>query len=186
MKYKYTFIHNGQAQNLKHEDKNALMAAVIDFFEKHNIKFDHGSISRAIDRQSKITSSDRSVGLAEAFIGAKALLNYTRGKAASAKEMNRRASICAQCPVIQSTSGCQACGASRQAANLANQIRVHKGSEEPIPKTVSSKYCGICECSLSLMVVTQYKDFNKESEEKNSKRPDNCWLKRTSINFTNE
>lgn len=188
MKSQYTYYHRGSAIKFESNDRNDLYVKVTDYFKKNNITFSPDLLLKAIDRQSKKTpgSKPKKKKLYDVMMGAKAMLRYVFKEGASGSEIRRRASICESCPMRSSTSGCSACGAAAQATKLVNEIRVKKRIQDEIPASIKTKYCSICDCSLALMAVTKYKDFYQESSNKNALRPDHCWLKTTSENFTNE
>jgi hypothetical protein len=167
--------------------KEELMAIVKDHCEKNNINFAASVVSAHIDAQNNFSKpKEKKVSISDAYNGARAVLRYVAGNSVSNAELNRRAEICRTCPQLKITSGCMSCGAGGRIARLVNTIRAYKKSESQVPKPVENKYCGVCSCSIPMMILTRYKDFYKEATSKNSTRPDNCWLKETSENFTNE
>jgi hypothetical protein len=167
--------------------KAELITQVKVYCHENNINFSHAIVSAHIDAQNNIpTKPQKKVGILDAFNGARAVLRYAAGNSATPEEVLRRAEICKTCPMLKATTGCASCGAGGRIARYINAIRVFKKYESAIPKEVESKYCDVCSCSIPMMIVTHYKDFYKESESKNSARPDHCWLKRTSENFTDE
>lgn len=188
-KFRYVSVISGEVKRFEHENREILVEAVTSFYRKNNIIFNLEDINRRIDRQSKtyITQAKtKKISFSEALNGAKALLKYSAGNSVSGKEILRRSSICEKCPLLSNVSNCMGCGAASVITKAVNGIRSVKGAEIPIPKAVNTKYCGVCQCSIPLMVVTRYEDFRTETTEKNSRRPDNCWLKTTSPNFTDE
>ncbi len=187
MKYVFKIAIKGKVHSFASESYSSIFSQVSQTLKENNINFTEKEIRAQIERQSSLSTKKKSkVSLLDAFNGARALINYTAGNSASPQEIYRRAEICRGCPVLDQTSGCAACGAARNAANLVNMIRAHKKSEVAIPSDLKDKYCGSCSCSISLLIVTKYKDFHKESDEKNARRPDVCWIKRASKNFTEE
>jgi|SRR6478609_10211164 len=187
MIYKYSFAYQGKLQKFSSDQRMAVYDKASTFMLENGIRFNQGDLLKAIDRQSNVVnSSKKRISLKDAFSGALAALNYIAGKSVSVDEMNRRASICEKCPLRSRISGCTSCGAGRAMTNLANEIRVKKGTQAPIPSSIKDSFCGICSCSLSLMVVTGIEDFYSETSEKNNRRPDVCWLKKTSINYSHE
>jgi hypothetical protein len=178
---------NGKTIKLEANTKPELIAMAKDYCEKNNINFAENIISAHIDAQNAtVKKPSNKVGILDAFNGARAILRYVSGESTTPSEMIRRAKICEGCEKLSAISGCAACGAGRRIANIVNTIRAHKKSEVEVPRNVQNKYCGICSCSIPMMVLTKYKDFYRENETKNNSRPDNCWLKESSPNFTNE
>ena len=183
--YRYTFAYKGKVYRFESQSKDIVLSQLIEFHQKNNIIFDREKLSMSIDRQSKMAKPKKKVGIADAVVGAKALLRFTSGEAVSGSEMERRASICSQCPHISLISGCRSCGAAGAIAKLLNAVRAAHKLQYPIPVSVKEKYCSVCDCSLALMVPSKISAF-AENDEKNGKRPDNCWIKRTSQNYINE
>jgi hypothetical protein len=186
MKYKYTFVWKGQLRSFDNEDKNALLADVSAYLNKNNINFTQADLSKAIDRQSKLTPTKKKLALRDVVAGANAVIRYMGGSSVSNDEIIRRSFICEGCPLIEKIGGCGPCGAAGKISSFVNNVRQKMGISIAIPNQTKNSYCGICGCSLALLVVTRKENFHKESSEENSKRPDRCWLKETSTNFTNE
>jgi hypothetical protein len=184
MKYLYAVVVKGKLEKFSADNKTLLQARVETFFRERGMAIDSASISTSIDRQSKIREKPKKIGLADAAIGAKALIKNLMGSSVSSEEIIRRSSICATCPLMSRIGGCASCGAGGKIANWINGIRAGKKLQIAIPSEVSSSYCGVCQCALALMVVTKKADFYDES--KNGQRPDVCWLKSNSPNLTNE
>lgn len=180
--YTYAVAWNSKLYKFSNSNKAVLMDEVMTFLRKNNINYSDRDISKAIDRQSRIVSQKKRIGLAEAVSGAKAILRYTTGSSVESSEIQRRSAICAACPLINRLGGCAPCGAAGKIANFVSLLRSTLKLQEPIPNEVKSSYCGVCQCSLALMVVSKMDAFN-ETTEQNGKRPDNCWVKKSSINY---
>lgn len=185
MNYKCEIEHEGRVRTFTGDTQTSVFIKVKIFLNKNNIKFSDDMIYRRITSYSKPVKP-KSLSLNDIITGAHAILRYTSGTAASNKEVARRTDICLGCPMRSSTSGCGPCGFSRRIATFINGIRAKKKSEAIIDSKIKQSYCGVCNCSIPMMVLTRYEDFYQESPEKNNKRPDNCWLKQSSPNFTNE
>jgi len=186
MRYKYTFAWKAQVHSFKNDDKNALLAEVKAFMLKNNITFNENDLSIGIDRQSRVTAQKKKIGLKEAMSGANAVIKYLGGNSVSNDEIVRRSYICESCPLKNQIGGCGPCGAAGKIASFVNIVRQKMGISIAIPNSTKSSYCGFCDCALALLLVTKRENFHKELPEVNSKRPDNCWLKTTSKNFSNE
>ena len=153
---KYTYVKDGKINTFTHESKNALISIVVSHLKKNNINFNRDDIAIAIARQCKVQNTKKvKITLADAVAGARALLSYTVGKSTSNAEILRRSSICAGCPMIGRIGGCSSCGAAGKMTRFANSVRSKKGSQIPIPTTVNKQFCGACNCSIALMVVTK-------------------------------
>jgi hypothetical protein len=185
MNYKIDIEHNGRLYTITGDSKDLVFVKAKIFLNKHNINFTEDQIKNRIQNYVK-PSKPKRLGLNDIIIGANAILRYTSGKAASNTEIKRRSEICKSCPMREKTTGCAPCGFGRRIANFINKIRAEKKAEVEIEATLRDSYCGVCSCSIPMMILTQYEDFYVEPDHKNNLRPDACWLKKTSINFTNE
>lgn len=186
MTYKYSMWYKGTLEKFSGPTLEVVFEKVIEFLKKSNINYSSEDIKKAIKRQSGIATPTKKLGFGEAFNGALAALKFTVGKSTSPTEISRRSEICSSCPMIDTVGGCFSCGMGGKIAKAVNEIRAKKGSTIKIPSEVNTKFCGFCSCAIPLMVVTKVEDFYTESTEVNNKRPDVCWLKETSTNFTNE
>jgi hypothetical protein len=185
-KYRWASVIGGKLHKFSHPEKDIVLGMVSDFLRKNNIKFSEKEVIEQIERQSKPSSySIKPIGLQDAFRGANAILNYVSGNSVSEDESMRRSAICQACPLSSTVAGCSSCGLAGKITKFVNTIKKNKGNYA-IPNYISSKFCSFCGCSLPLMVVTKLENFKKESDLDNARRPDNCWLKKTSKNFTNE
>ena len=185
-KFKYSVGHKGVLHKFEGRNKHEVFEKAKDFLKKSNINFSPEDLMKAIERQSGYFVPDKKIGFNEAMTGAMAALKFTTGKSTSAKEIQRRSAICAACPLATSVGGCFSCGVGGKIAKIVTAIRSKKGSDIAIPSEIKNQYCGFCKCALPLMVVTKLEDFYPEAPELNARRPDYCWLKTTSINFSDE
>ena len=187
MIYKYSTVVKGKLYKFSSQHKDVIMSDVMGFFNENNIMFDKKDLSNQIDRQSSpFNTKKKSITLSDAATGAMALIKYAGGSAVSDNELIRRSSICESCPLIDRIGGCSSCGAAGMIARFANTVRQKLSMQSAIPSSVKSSYCGVCNCSLALMVVTKIENFKEEPSIQNNQRPDNCWLKKTSPNFAKE
>lgn len=185
MNYKFDVEHDGKLYTITGDSKDLVFTKAKIFFNKNNIKFTDAQIKGRITNYVK-PSKSKKLTFNDIIVGAGAILRYASGNAASAQEVKRRSEICKSCPMRDRTTGCAACGFSRKVANFINKIRSEKKAEVEIEATLRDSYCGVCNCSIPMMLLTRYEDFYVEPAHKNQLRPDACWLKQTSINFTNE
>ncbi len=182
-KLTYSIGYGGKLHTMDGTSKDEVLSKAIQFHKENNINYSMMELSKAIDRQSKISHQKKKITLTEAIHGAKAVLKYTSGKNAGESEINRRASICLQCPIQDEIGGCRSCGLAGTIAKFVNTIRSSMKLEAPIPAGIRELYCGHCKCSLALIVVTQMDGFVEEDPKENAKRPDMCWLKTTSTSY---
>jgi hypothetical protein len=191
--YKYSFYYNGELYKFSGPDFDRVYSEVANKHNELNIKFDPASLKKSIERQSgsKVTSNSipehrKSKSLADIKRGAMALIKYTAGDSASKEEIKRRVEICKGCSLNQEAAGCRSCGMANTLTNFVKEVKNFKKVSTSIADDVKDRYCGICGCSLFLLSVTKMKDFYNETPQVNARRPDYCWLKENSPNFTHE
>jgi len=90
------------------------------------------------------------------------------GKVVSPEEVRRRHNVCMKCPKRERV-GRDMSTISKFLGMLANRHRV--------PKDVSGSKCGVCGCSLMLLLPATVEDLHADSEEESKKRPETCWMK---------
>jgi len=185
-KFRYSVGHKGELHKFDGPTPHVVFEKAQEFLKKSNINYSPDDLMKAIERQSGFHVPEKKIGFNEAMTGALAAIKFTVGKSTSPKEIQRRANICASCPMSSTVGGCYACGMGGRIAKVISSIRAKKGSAIAIPVEIKSKYCGFCKCALPLMVVTKLEDFHSENQELNLTRPDICWLKTTSPNFSDE
>lgn len=112
--------------------------------------------------------------------GAEALISVSAGNSVNQLEINRRASICQTCPRLEEVPGCMSCGFAGTLSNTINKIkRFFKASFE-IPNNMGKHGCGVCGCSLAVMLPAKTSAFKKDDQ---AQRPDHCWVRKTSDNY---
>lgn len=185
MNYNCDIKHNGRVYSFTGDTHTSVVIKVKIFLKKNNINFSDSKIQSMITSYSK-PIKPKSLTFNEIVTGAQAILRYTNGTSASSTEVTRRTNICIDCPMRSETSGCGPCGFAGRVAKFINGLRAKKKTEAPIDSRIKQSYCDVCKCSIPMMVLTKYEDFYQESSIKNNSRPDNCWLKQSSPNFTNE
>ncbi len=128
--------------------------------------------------------------------GAEAIVNVTSGNIVSQEEINRRARICSGCKTadpdsgivmdgVVSTTDCRACGFASRFATWANKLKKQFGVGHVIPNGLSDKGCIVCKCTLAVMLPSKMSAFDYEKDLQ-EKRPDHCWVKKTSNNYIPE
>ena len=105
------------------------------------------------------------------IVGAKAAMtaftHATRGETVNEDELMRRHRICLACPMLRQKSGAE----TQVSAILGGLANRHK-----VPRDVSKKMCGVCGCSMLLLLPALPADLHKDTEEEESVRPDRCWV----------
>lgn len=129
--------------------------------------------------EAKIGKTEvESVGLSEMANGAKAVLLQTfMDDTVDQLEIDRRALICGECPMVAQVSGCMACGMGKKIKQFGNKVRNWFGSGHRIPSGLEQNYCDVCHCSLAMLLPATM-DQIKESTINDPKRPATCWMKR--------
>jgi hypothetical protein len=98
----------------------------------------------------------------------RAYTEATKGNTVDAAEFNRRISICKACPKLKRVSGL---------TGRVSQILGSLSIKHKVPRDVSGSSCGVCGCSLLLLVPALPQNLHKDSPDEAKKRPATCWLK---------
>jgi len=98
----------------------------------------------------------------------KAFREATRGNVVDTQEVTRRAAICGACPKRTFVRGARS-EVSQVLGVLANKHRV--------PPELSGCMCGVCKCSLMLLIPATPADLHKDTPEELAERPEQCWIK---------
>jgi hypothetical protein len=80
-----------------------------------------------------------------------------------------RTAICLKCPKRQRNTGVIT-RVSKILGDLANKHRV--------PEAIADYRCGVCKCSLMLLLPATDKDQHKDSVQEARRRSLTCWLKK--------
>jgi hypothetical protein len=97
----------------------------------------------------------------------KAFQHALSGNVVSPEEVRRRGNVCATCPKRERVRN-SVSKISRFLGMLANRHR--------LPKEIKDFACGVCGCSLQLLLPATKEDLHKDSPEEAAKRPEQCWL----------
>lgn len=84
------------------------------------------------------------------------------------REVMRRVAICQACPKLKRDTGVKT-GISRMLGNLANKHR--------LPDEIKGKSCGVCGCSMMLLLPANTESLHKDNEDESKIRPTTCWMK---------
>lgn len=125
-------------------------------------------------------SKKKKLGFSDYLHGAEALVNVSAGNTVDQLEINRRAGICQFCPKLEEVPGCMSCGFAGTLSNALNKIKKAFDSGFEIPNNMSKHGCGVCGCSLAVMLPAKTSAF-KETDQ--NLRPDHCWVKKKSNNY---
>jgi hypothetical protein len=109
------------------------------------------------------------IGLVGAMAALKAYADARGGDVVSPEELRDRTAVCRSCPKRKLSSGILT-KVSEKLGILANAHRV--------PKDVSAYSCGVCGCSLMLLLPARGVALHKDTPEEARERPDSCWIKK--------
>jgi len=193
--YTFTDRTTGKPVTLSNKKLEPLIASVIKHRAHNNIEYIEHEVAQevaaanntkfsgiySVDPKKLINKPKLTIAAAKSACGA--LLNVARGEVEMNRVISKRWDICAKCPNLTSVSDCMTCGGAGRVGDMLNSIRAKFGKFFTLPSSASERYCGFCGCSMALLLPTLMKSQKEESDEKNAKRPDECWLKKTSVNY---
>ena len=122
----------------------------------------------------------KKLGLSEYVSGAEAVVKVSTGASVDQLEINRRAGICQGCDKRTEIPGCMGCGFAGKLTSMVNKIKTFFGAGFEIPSNLAKNGCGVCDCSLAVMLPAKTSAFKNTQD---SERPDHCWVKTTSNNY---
>jgi hypothetical protein len=98
----------------------------------------------------------------------KAFQHALSGKVVSPEEVRARHNVCVKCPQ-RVRVGRDISAVSKFLGMLANRHRV--------PQEVKGFKCGVCGCSLMLLLPATKDDLHVDTEKEAAVRPKTCWIK---------
>lgn len=107
------------------------------------------------------------ITIRDAASAAKAFTHALNGSVVSAEEIRRRGGICNACPKRKFIRT-RASKMSRTLGLLANRHR--------LPSDIKDYVCGVCGCSLMLLLPATPPDLPVDNEKEAAERPDKCWI----------
>lgn len=131
----------------------------------------------------QISFKKPSLNLASVKSACSAMLESIKGNIVSDEEINRRWSICKNCPASTTVSDCMSCGGAGRAADWVNKVKGAAGKRFRLEQESGKTFCGLCGCSHALMIPTKMKFQKQETEKQNQLRPSQCWLRWDSQNY---
>jgi hypothetical protein len=133
--------------------------------------------NQAVDIERQKLKQKRVPKLGEAWHAGLALVRQGMGKTVDQLEHNRRAKICQTCPLRGDVSTCMGCGGASKLSSLISSMSKIVSAPIVVDRTVKSKYCNACGCSLALLSVTTLDSLPKEDPVVNRARPLQCWMR---------
>ena len=182
-KYEYIYIHQGRSVKFTGASVRDIAVKVVSFLSNFKIKAEIKDIEPAIINQLKVSVIKKSPKkhipkFAEAYHASLALFRMANGKTVDQKELDERQIICKTCPLRSKTSYCSGCGGLSKITNALNEARRLTRRSLVFDTSLKSDFCGVCGCSLPLLLATN-KDYLPEDDPVQEKqRPDKCWMKK--------
>lgn len=102
-----------------------------------------------------------------AIAAMKAYREAKKGNTVDQQTVRDRARICKGCPKRRIVANATT-AVSKLLGRMANKHRV--------PDDVSRYSCGVCGCSLMLLLPAQKEHLHKDSPEEAAERPEHCWV----------
>lgn len=99
----------------------------------------------------------------------KAFSEAVRGNVVTADTVVKRAEICAACPAKKRTVG----------VSRASEILGLVANKHRVPVDIAGYSCGVCGCSLMMLLPATTQDLHKDSAEEAAARPAACWIKQS-------
>lgn len=129
-------------------------------------------LMRSPEQDVVLQQPHRPLQVAEMLSGVKVLGSWmwTGFKKVDIEEANRRATICAACPLNQPSGGCSACAANAMREAVTQIL----GRDRTVAHD-SLNVCHICGCSLKVAVWVPMELLLKHKPE-TADRPAWCWL----------
>jgi len=98
----------------------------------------------------------------------KAFCHAIKGDVVSPEEVRRRSGICETCPKRERVSKVKT-QVSKFLGMVASRYRVSSDTKDYC--------CGVCHCSLLLLLPATKEDLHVDSAEESAARPETCWMK---------
>lgn len=176
----FIYIHNKSRHKFSGKTVGDIMFKVATFLTHRGEEPDLEKIKALIENQLKTVAPGRkkTPTLTEAFHAGMALLRQASGKTVDQNEVDRRTQICLNCPVRSQTSFCKACGGLSRATGFLEKIRQATRNTVTVDKKVKADFCGVCGCSLPLLLITDKEHLPEDGIQEKKLRPDHCWIKK--------
>lgn len=147
--------------------------------EEHVNKYIKKDVSAPVKYKSQKTK--KKLTLNDYFTGGAALVGVVSGNTVNQDEIDRRSAICLGCKELEEMRGCSACGFAGKLSSLVNSVKHSFGGGYSLPNNLDRHSCGICKCSLAVILPSKIQAFKEKQFDKT--RPDICWIRKDSKNF---
>ena len=98
----------------------------------------------------------------------KAFVEATKNNVVPESIIQHRAAICRRCPQRVVTRG----------TSKVSEILGVLSGKHGVPNEISAFSCGVCGCSMLLLLPATEENLHKDSEAEAKKRPGTCWIKK--------
>lgn len=180
--HEFILIHEGKQVKFTGKSIGEISARVIRYLGNYEQKFDTNAkiaLEQKIANQIKISplkSRRKKIPkLSEAFHASLALFKVAGGKTVDQKELDKRSAICLNCPVRAQTSFCAGCGGLGKATLMLNEAR-RLTKQLVFNAKLKTEFCGVCSCSLPLLLATDKESLPKDDALQEKTRPKTCWI----------
>lgn len=169
-------------------DVNAIVTKVIRIRQSRGFQADRGAIYNEVlstiqKKNIKVSKNKQKVSFKEALQAGKASLKIITGQIVSQKEIGRRWEICDKCPAKTETKECFSCNRAKFLAQITHEIKGIFGTEVKFPGESKKFSCGVCGCSLAMLLPTKTSDLHEDTPQQKELRPDFCWMSKGSPNY---
>lgn len=178
-KYEFKYIYNRQVVKFSGDSVSQILFRVASYLTNRGETPDLEDIKKKIENQLRVVPQKKRIPrLSEAYHAGMALFRQASGKTVEQKVVDERTKICLNCPKRSQTSLCTACGGLSKATQLLNSIRGLTKNALNINPSLKSDYCGVCGCSLPLLLVTDANYLPKDDPAQDRERPEFCWIRK--------
>jgi len=179
--YEYIYIHEGRKIKFSGISTKDIAIKVISFLSNYGIKKTIADIEPAIINQMKFAPiMDRKKKIipkfSEAYHASLALFRVAGGKTVDQKELDERQNICKACPLRSQVSYCSGCGGLGKITNALNDVRRLTRQSLVFDSRLKSDFCGVCGCSLPLLLATNKYYLPEDNPIQKKERPAECWM----------
>ena len=109
------------------------------------------------------------IGVKGAIAAINAFREATHGNVVTIKTVEARAAVCEACPKKQEVQpGDLVARASKTLGTLSGK--------HGVPDEIAKKKCGVCKCSLLLLLPAKRENLHKDSAKEAASRPASCWI----------
>ena len=98
----------------------------------------------------------------------KAFVEATKNNVVPEAIIQHRASICRRCPQRVVTRG----------TSRVSEVLGSLSGKHGVPNEISAFSCGVCGCSMLLLLPATAENLHKDSPDESKKRPGTCWIKK--------